>query len=154
MELTLQFAGVLQSWGIPEYDMSQRRTASLPTHSAICGLIGNAMGLRREDEKELEEIKNKISIVSADSRDRVRRITDDQIVGMNGNKRETADGSMIDQLYPMVHKEYVQDNDFTVVISGEDSFMQTVKEALLKPKRPLHLGRKCCTGYMPVLKEG
>ena len=154
MELTLHFAGVLQSWGVPEYDMSQRRTASSPTHSAICGMIGNAMGLYREDEEGLNEIKQKVSIVSAVPRDRVRKIIDDQIVGMNGKKREAANGTMIDQPYPQVFKEYIQDNDFTVVIAGEDGFMETVREALLKPKRPLHLGRKCCTGYKLIYGEG
>ena len=155
MELTLHFAGVLQSWGIPEFHMEQRRTNNEPTHSGVCGLIGNALGLVREDEEELNEIKEKVSIVSIKAKNKIHKMTDDQIVGFGygRDKRENAKGKMTSDSYPQVQKEYIEDNDFTVVISGEDSFMEKVKEALMNPKRPLHLGRKCCTGYKSIIGE-
>lgn len=152
-ELKLTFAAVLQSWGMEEHYTGSRRTESSPTHSAICGLIANAMGLCREDEDELQDIRDRIKIVSVKREKPIRRLTDDQIIGTNGMKVETANGGKKDA-YPMVKKDYIQDNKYEVVIEGDDEIIRATKTALTYPKRPPHLGRKCCTGYEYVLQEG
>ena len=154
MELKLKFAGILQSYGIPEFYMGQRQTNNEPTLSAICGMIGNALGYIREEEDKLNELKESISIVSIERKLPLSKIIDDQIVGTNGKAYKVANGGDKIANYPMVHKEYIQDNEFIVTIAGNDELMERVRHALERPRRPLHLGRKCCTGYEPILMEG
>jgi len=157
MELKLQLAGVLQSYGVPEFYMASRRTDTKPTLSAICGLIGNALGYEREDKEELDELINNISIVSITNEKPIKILVDDQIAGTNGNVYVTAnrtdDNPNKTSPYPLIHKEYIEDNKFIVTIAGNDELMEKVKHALLYPRRPIHLGRKCCTGYEPILME-
>lgn len=150
-ELKLTFAAVLQSWGMEEHYTGSRRTEPLPTHSAICGLIANAMGLCREDEEELRNIMDRIRIASVKHEKAIQKLTDDQIIGTNGRPVETADGKT-KRTFPMVKKEYIQDNIYEIVIEGDDEIIQMAKTALVYPKRPPHLGRKCCTGYEYVLQ--
>lgn len=155
-ELKLTFAAVLQSWGMEEHYTGSRRTELSPTHSAICGLIANAMGLCREDEKEIQNIMDRIRIASVKHENAIKKITDDQIIGTNGGRIETANGKTKkekDNKFPLVKKEYIQDNIYEIVLEGDEEIIKMAKEALTYPKRPPHLGRKCCTGYEYVLQE-
>lgn len=56
--ILLKFAGPMQSWGTDSH-FETRHTDLYPSKSAVVGLIGAALGIRRDDEaiKELEKIK-------------------------------------------------------------------------------------------------
>ena len=56
--ILLKFAGPMQSWGTDSH-FETRHTDLYPAKSAVIGLIGAALGIRRDDAaiKELEKIK-------------------------------------------------------------------------------------------------
>ncbi|HEY0739683.1 MAG TPA: type I-E CRISPR-associated protein Cas5/CasD, partial [Herpetosiphonaceae bacterium] len=150
--LFLQLEGPLQSWGVRAH-WEERDTASEPTKSGVIGLIGCALGLRRDDDQ--------LRVLSDGLRMGVRvdragsllvdyhttggaKAADGEPEGMlnaQGKlKRETDVSS----------RRYLMDASFLVALRGAEADVAACAEALQHPVWPIFLGRKACVPTEPV----
>lgn len=125
--IILKFSGPLQSWGIGSY-FETRDTARYPTKSAVIGLIGGALGYRR-DETEKNQRLNELSFgVRIEQRGTLLK---DFHIARSAN-----------QTY-VTNRYYLQDAVFLAMLSHEDSsWIDTVAKALVSPVFPPYMGRR------------
>ena len=155
-ELKLRFKSIMQSWGVPEPWLEGRGTYGRPTESAIYGMIGCAMGIRRDEKVRMEELKQKISVTPHEPEIEPSRLTDTQTVhaiadglihiAANGKKRTVTGGLLFS-------KQYLQDTETYATIKGSDEDIERAKYALDHPIYPYYLGRYCCTPCERVVCE-
>lgn len=148
----LRLEGPLQSWGI-RARWSERDTAWEPTKSGVIGLIGGALGLRRNDDG--------LRILSEECQMGVRvdrpgtllhdyhttggaKAADRKPEGMlsaNGkHKRET----------DLSNRVYLVDASFLVALHGPEHLINQAALAVQAPVWPIFLGRKSCPPAVPV----
>lgn len=138
--LKIKLAGPLQSYGV-QASFNERTTQAYPTKSAVLGMIGAALGYRRDDSR-IEEL-NKLDF--AVRLDQPGLITSDfQNVEYAPNKRK------------ITHRQYIQDAVFLVAISSKnDELIEKIEYALHHPVFQLFLGRRANTiaGYLETKIE-
>lgn len=129
--LTIKLTAPLQSYG-NEATFSRRTTHSYPTKSAVIGMIGAALGYRRDDTRI--QTLNKLSVaVRVDQPGKV--MTDFQIVEYAKNANKTA--------RKLTYRDYLQDAIFLVGIGSDNhQLIDQIKFALKHPKFQLYLGRR------------
>jgi len=149
--LFMRLEGPLQSWG-ERARWNHRDTASLPTKSAIVGMIAGAMGLKRGDPK-ITELDKKIRIAIRADRSGLPATDYHTITGQirtaDGGKRgvKGEDSTIIS------FRQYLQDASFLVAVSGDDKTIASIRDALLNPVWAVYLGRKSCVPSRPVFLE-
>ncbi len=130
--------GPLQSWGIGS-KFDKRTTNPFPTKSGIVGMVCAALGIDRADEKSISRVsKNKMTVVCFGDDNLEKRLIDYQTV--SGVPRVDGSKSGPVQLY----KEYLIDTSFGIIIEGSEDGLKDYYSALINPKWPMSLGRKCC----------
>ena len=141
----------LQSWG-EDARWDQRTTTAMPTKSALVGLLGCCLGLRRGDER-LNHLNDRLSIaVRADCPGRI--MTDFHTVQgpegyfLNAEGKPRTGGNTI-----ITPKQYLQDARFTVFIWGDEEVLESCYQAMLHPKWPVYLGRKSCIPSVPAIPQ-
>ncbi len=141
----------LQSWG-EDARWDNRTTASMPTKSAIIGLLGCCLGFPRGDER-LNQLNSQLSVaVRADQPGRV--MTDFNTVQssngyfLNAEGKPRTGGNTI-----ITPKQYLQDARFTVFIWGSEAVLMDCFRAMKHPQWPLYLGRKNCVPAVPVIPQ-
>lgn len=165
--LTLRFKAPLQSWGVREDWYKTRRTASMPTKTALAGLIGRAMGVWSEEAERLEYISESIQdIRPVSDAGSVRRLTDDQTLyvgdyvdlglaaglpAAGGGIKRTNSGPTLSQQYT---KDYLEDTAIEIDLGGSKDFLEKVKDALIHPVYPPYIGRYCCVPAECIVKDG
>lgn len=144
--LQLRFEGPLQSWG-GRSKFYFRDTTREPTKSGLIGLIGCALGYPRYDTR-LEKFDSQLRMGVRVDRE-----------GVIINEFQTIDSGYItaDRSFQskgiIRTKQYLQDASFLVLLTGEPSVLDTIEEALINPRWPYYLGRKCCVPSMPILMD-
>jgi CRISPR system Cascade subunit CasD len=141
--LLMRLEGPLQSWGDHSY-WDERDSSATPTKSGIVGLIGNCMGLGRDDS-EIERLYESIRIaVRVD--DPGQYMSDFQTIA---NTR-TASGKRNPNMV-ISPRQYLANASFLVAVDVLDEvYAKDLKDALTHPKRPPYLGRKCCIPTVPI----
>ncbi len=137
--ILLKFAGPMQSWGTDSH-FETRHTDLYPSKSAVLGLIGAALGIRRDDAaiKELEKIKFATRI------DREGSLLKDYHIVRKYKASGDIEGTYVTERY------YLEDAVFVVAISHEDSnLIEKIYEALNRPYFQMFLGRRS----IPVLAD-
>ena len=161
--LRLQFPAIIQAWGQDDPWIYARRTAAAPTKSAIVGLIGRAMGIDRDDTDRQQWLDSEIHDVTVEHISSARRMTDDQIVSVQGYMQRgidlpglpMADGGKRtpgSSQQPFT-KDYLVDtiSDPPIVsVHGTRDFLETVAEYLRHPIYPYYAGRYCCILAGPI----
>jgi len=165
--LLLRLEGPMQSWGTrSRWDV--RDTGLEPTKSGVIGLLGCAMGLKRDDTK-LEEL-DKVLLFGVRI-DRPGTIATDYHT-VTGYHR-TADGcykhsggvaKKLEEArkhgeYTIVSpRDYIYDASFLVALAVKSRYkdtdadrLQEIESHLKNPKWPLYLGRKSCVPTRPIL---
>ena len=163
--LTLQ--APMMSFGVAAVD-SRRPTGTFPGRSMLTGLIGNALGWRRQDHDRLQALQERIRYaVRVEHNDGVTIMRDFQTVELSKDDRawtttgtpEGREGSVDTYKGPEIRLlEYAADCRAIVAMRlekpDEHPTLEEVGQALQRPARPLHIGRKCCipetmvfTGY-------
>lgn len=150
--LLLRLEGPLQSWGVRAH-WEERDTAFEPTKSGVIGLIGCAMGLRRDDAR-LHEISEALRMgVRVDRAGSLlvdyhttggAKAADGEPEGMlnaQGKLKRETDVST---------RRYLMDASFLVALRGLDVDVAACAEALQHPVWPVFLGRKACVPTAPV----
>lgn len=134
--LLLRLAAPLQSWGC-DSKFEIRKTENMPTKSGITGMLAAALGWERN--KDLSRLNALKFGVRADRE------------GVLLKDFHTAHGKREKDQY-VTQRYYLCDAVFLVGIEGGDKdFINTLKNALLKPKFALFLGRRSCPPTLPIV---
>ncbi len=133
-----------------------------PSLSALTGLVGNALGWRREDASQLAALQERL--IFGTRIDQVEsRITDFQTAQLGADDRWwTTSGVFADRAggaatYDSPHlreREYDVGVKLTLAVRLEpdahEPTLPQIAAALLRPARPLFLGRKSCLPAAPL----
>ena len=158
--LLLRLEGPMQSWGYRSR-FDYRDTALEPTRSGVIGLICAAMGIAREDKKEILRFDPIRMGVRVDEPTYWRTCFPRAVYQGPRPERDyhtaldviKADGKGTDTV--VSHRDYLADASFTVGLESEDlQLLQSIADALRCPKWPLFLGRKAFPLAVPPLKPG
>lgn len=150
--LFLRLEGPLQSWGVRSR-WGERDTLMEPTKSGVIGLLGCALGLRRDDEM--------LHALSRDIRMGVRvdvpgqRLRDYHSTGGATAEDGEPEGMLKADGKPkretdISDRYYLADASFLVALMGEPATIDRLARAVQAPVWPVFLGRKSCPPSVPV----
>ena len=145
--LTFSLVAPLQSWGDGSR-WDHRATASMPSKSAIIGMLGCCLGYGRGDPR-LQELSEKVRIAVRADRPG-RPMWDFQTVQNPGGKILNAMGKPRGETI-ITPKQYLQDAAFQVFICGDEAVLDSCGKAMRHPKWAICLGRRSCPPAMPVV---
>ncbi|OKP00266.1 type I-E CRISPR-associated protein Cas5/CasD [Xenorhabdus eapokensis] len=159
--LVFRLYGALASWGV-EAVGEDRPTGTDPTRSAILGLLGAALGIRRDDETQLVALQQgiKIAIKQIVSGLLMRDYHTTQVPSQEKKqahltrKSELRDKSKLNTV--LSSRDYLADGVWVITISltEQASFtLSALRDALIKPVFTLSLGRKSCPLALPMMPQ-
>ena len=150
--LFLRLEGPLQSWGLRAH-WEERDTSFEPTKSGVLGLIGCALGLRRDSER-LHQISEALHMgVRVDRQGTLlvdyhttggAKAADGEPEGMlnaQGKRKRETDVSS---------RRYLMDASFLIALQGPQALIDECATAVQHPVWPVFLGRKACIPTTPV----
>lgn len=126
--LTIKLTAPLQSYGDEAASFNRRTTYPYPAKSAVLGMVGAALGYRRDDPR-LPTLNQLGFAVRIDQIGQPR--TDFQIIHINDVK-----GNALGYRY------YLEDAVYIAALYGPDTMIQKIAHALHHPKFQLSLGRR------------
>lgn len=126
--LMIKLAAPLQSYG-NEATFNYRTSYHYPSKSAIIGIIGAALGYRRNDDLRIQQLNQLKMAVRIDQPGTL--LTDFHTVEYNPKKPRT-----------LTYRDYLQDAVFLVAIGGKNNQIDEINKALHHPKFQLFLGRR------------
>ena len=156
--LLIRLEAPLMSWGGPLLDMTPAPNQDFPPLSMMVGLIANAMGLERYDHQPHQDLQERIIIASRIDREPAQpnledyqtadlRV-DDRVWTTQGKPRGRGGEASKYRYHHPTQRIYLQDVSATVAIALDPEAGQvtvdTIADALDRPFRPLHIGRKTC----------
>lgn len=128
--ILLKFASPLQSWGTNSH-FNIRHTDLHPSKSAVIGMLAGALGYRREQDKEIQEL-NKLDFA----------VRSDQIAGITKDF-QIARHEYIEKNVYLTDRYYLEDSIFLVALGSDDEdIMDQIEYGLKNPYFQLFLGRK------------
>jgi CRISPR system Cascade subunit CasD len=146
--LLLRLCGPMQSWGT-QSRFSERDTDREPSKSAVVGLLCAALGRRRNEP--VDDLAALVMGVRVDAEGHIERDYHtaggvDGIARASGGRSENA---------VLSNRYYLADADFLVGLeSDDDTFLQTLEDALRNPAWQIFLGRKSFVPSAPVYLPG
>ena len=148
--LLLRLAAPLQSWGA-DSKFEIRKTNREPTKSGVLGLLAAALGVRRDDDKGLQELKTLRFGVRVDQEG---GLLVDFHTANNPTPQQTAKARAAGKAPPspyVTRRHYLTDAMFLVGLESEDeTLLHQLETALRSPAFPLFLGRRSCPPTQPV----
>lgn len=158
--LVFQLYAPLASWG-EEAVGEVRHTATLPTRSAILGLLAAALGISRDEEARLNQFNRQYHIAIRPLSSQERWLSDYHTVSMPRENKKRRYYTRRDELTQapdeintiVSQREYRCDGYWHVAISAASeasTSLETLRDALLAPHYPLYLGRKSCPLALPL----
>lgn len=156
--LVFRLEGGMASWG----DIAPgetRPTSSVPSRSALLGLMGAALGVRRTDYGQRRSLSQAIGF--AVRLDRPGSFVSDYHTtqvpparSRQADPRSRREALSRDALNTILsRRDYHCTVGYSVVVWGEESRLSALREALLRPHFVLYLGRKSCPLSAPVRPE-
>jgi CRISPR system Cascade subunit CasD len=142
-------------------------TREFPSASALTGLLANALGLRREESAQHQELQERLIFgalsVVPEGRTAALVVTDTQNAKLEKSDRgwttrgvpEGRAGATYDSPHRR-RRDYLADHETRVVLrlaAGDGPALDDVAMALERPARPLFIGRKPCLPTSPMLVE-
>jgi len=152
--LLLRLAAPMQSWG-DHSTFTVRDTATVPTRSALIGMIAAAQGRRRG-----EPVSDLLALDFTVRIDRPGTVMQDyHTVGgglppaqtvptAEGGRKEKGKTTIVSRRF------YLADAVFIVAVTGPDSIVDQVHKALTSPVWAPYLGRRSCPVEHPFLLSG
>lgn len=142
----IRLEGPLQAWST-QIKLGIRDTDPEPSKSGILGLVGAALGMARDDDKTLDNLRNLTLAVRVD---RAGSLLHDYHTAGGGTFR----GEKPYWVYGAKdcvpsHRYYLQDASFVAALGGDDDLVARIGEALASPHWPLFLGRRACAPSVP-----
>ncbi|MGI5939726.1 MAG: type I-E CRISPR-associated protein Cas5/CasD [Thermoleophilia bacterium] len=167
--LLLRLEGPLQSWGTrSRWDV--RDTGTEPSKSAVVGLLGCALGLRRHD-RDLEWLDRNLHFAVRVDRPGVIATDFHTVTGYHrtaaqefkvsgGTVKRLTKARELGESTIVSPRDYLHDASFLVALSSEQPLLlrqlagdvahPTWMGSLCHPRWPLYLGRKSCVPTRPV----
>ncbi|MDO4257410.1 MAG: type I-E CRISPR-associated protein Cas5/CasD [Kocuria sp.] len=133
--LILRLKGPQQSWGTSSRYRT-REAGTEPSKSGVIGLLAAAQG--RSRESELTDLLELGFGVRADQPGRL--MVDYHTARVRGAKNSS-----------LSSRHYRVDAAYTAAISGPDSLVASLAEAIDSPRFPLYLGRRACPAPVDLL---
>lgn len=135
-----------------------------PGSSMLTGLLGNALGWRHEDFEKLSNLQQRIKYAARWD------VTPDRLVDYHtvdlgqakmcnpgwttrGEPEHRGKGAATKKIHPR-YRHYWIDGLMTVALTLEEErvpTLQNLQESLMRPARPIFIGRKCCLPTRPLL---
>lgn len=159
--LVFQLQAPLSSWGdtaVGEY----RPSYDYPGVSAVVGLLGAALGLRREDESAHAALRDHYGYaVGVQSSGKLLRDYHTAQVPSQASLKKRPHASRRDEVAIPRHdlntilstRDYRQDVAFLIAVQGDDDSpypLEALRDALRQPRFVLYLGRKACPPGAPL----
>ena len=151
--LLLRLAGPMQSWGT-QSRFTVRDTEREPTKSGVVGLLGAALGMRRDDTETIARLAALRMGVRVDREGHIRvdyhTAGGGKVPGRDRYGVYKASGAA--KIEPVVsQRHYLADADFLVGLEGDDeAWLRHLDQALANPVWPLYLGRKAFVPSQPI----
>jgi len=149
--LILYLEGPLQSWG-QRARWTYRDTGRFPTKSGVIGLLGCAMGLKRDDFKLLT-LDRELHMGVRAERYGGELVDYHTVSGTIYTADGTQRGNKDKDSTIITRRQYLQDAIFMVVLEGPEEILQECAAALNNPVWTMYLGRKCCVPTRPVFER-
>lgn len=175
--LFLRLEGPLQSWGL-RARWGERDTADAPTKSGMIGLLGCALGLRRDDP-QLRALSEELRLGVRIDLDGTRlrdyhttgggrygdalhnggsRFHDEPYAGgvlsaevdSKGRIKVKINASTKEPETDVSERHYLADASFLAALQGRPERMAALADALQRPVWPCFLGRKSCIPATPI----
>lgn len=157
--LLLKLHGPMQSWGEHSFE-GLRPSASFPTRSALLGLLGACLGIRREEREKQRTLNAEVKLaVRVDRRQLpesertldMQKLTDYHTVK---NARQDYSGLKSHNTI-QTWREYLTDTEFTVAVwladgDGSEYSIAKLADAVQKPHFTPYLGRRSCPLGRPL----
>ncbi|MDO6564962.1 type I-E CRISPR-associated protein Cas5/CasD [Amphritea sp. 1_MG-2023] len=155
--LVFRLFGPMASWGLPAVG-GDRTTAMQPTRSAILGLMGAALGIKRDNEVALTDLQQSICIAIKQCvpGSLMRDYHTSQVPSHNNKVVHRTRKSELgeDKLNTILSsRDYCCDGLWIVAISLAQASivsLDKLQDALKKPVYTLSLGRKSCPLAAPL----
>lgn len=158
--LLVRLYGPLCSWGGPAVG-ELRPSEDHPTRSAMLGLIGACLGLRRDDAEAQRALADGFAValrVDAPGRRREDYHTIQAPKARKGvhpaTRRQELAGSPRDLETMVTRRGYLEDAVYTVAFAPREGAawtLEAVAEAFRRPRFQPYLGRKSCTPALPLV---
>lgn len=152
--LAMMLDSPMQSWGYQSQYSHQRTTLSYPTKSGVLGLICAAMGVGRDDQKKLQELRGLLMTTYTFGDPEV--CTDFHTIGHGTSRGDAGFLRKMDRKAAnrtvITHRSYLLGVRFGVVLEGDDSLLDEAEQGLVNPRWGVWLGRKCCLPTMPIFQ--
>lgn len=150
--LKITLKGPLMSWGDADWSTDYRTTSLKPTKSAIIGLIGAVLGLKRGDE-HFEQLKSLDYIVKTVKPGSL--LNDYHTVTKPEKPLDFALYGYADPAKSYItHRYYLQDAEFEIYVAGnndwDDNLILRIANAFKHPVFQPYLGRKSCPPAGPI----
>jgi CRISPR system Cascade subunit CasD len=162
--LILRFDAPMMSFGAPVVD-EYGKIQPYPALSMMTGLLGNALGYDHSESERLEGLQNRLRYASRCDR-RGREIQDYQSVRLEANEEDpyytddhmddrhawttwgTVEQRSTSSAREIRRRDYWANAVHTVAVTldpaDEPPTLEDISRALLRPARPLFVGRKTC----------
>lgn len=155
--LLLKLQGPMQAWGEHSFE-GLRPAAFIPTRSALLGLLGACLGIRREDRKELECLASGVYMaVRVDARQPDgfdKPLTTQKLLDYHTVKDARQEYSGLKSHDTIqTWREYLSDCEFSVALwlTGASLLsMDKLEHAVKKPHFTPYLGRRSCPLGRPL----
>lgn len=158
--LVFRLYGPMASWGLPAVG-GDRQTAVSPSRSAILGLLGAALGIKRDNEKALKALQHSVTIAVKQTvpSSLMRDYHTTQVPSRSNKvvhhtrKSELSEASLNTILSS---RDYRCDGLWIVALSLTDHAtvsLEQIQSALLQPMYSLSLGRKSCPLALPMMPK-
>ncbi len=145
--VVLRLEGPLQAWSA-QGKLGIRDTEREPTKSGVLGLVGSALGMPRDDDATLAELRRLSMAVRVDRPGSLLRDYHTAGGGRFRGQKYTAYGT--GSCVP-TERYYLQDASFVAALEGDTALVHRIAAALRSPRWPLFLGRRSCPPAVAVL---
>lgn len=156
--LTFRLYGPMASWGQPAVG-GDRPTGPVPTRSGLLGLLAAALGIKRDNERELADLRTSVNfgIKQTVPGSLIRDYHTTQVPSVNrkftyrSRKSELSEDKVNTILSG---RDYRCDGLWVVAVTLSDKAvysLEQLKDALVKPVFLLYLGRKSCPLSLPLM---
>ncbi len=136
----------MSAYGLQTFDV-HRRVNHFPTRSAVMGLLGAALGIKRDNHQQLHQLSQQLSIAVQVNKTGTK-ITDYHTVQ---NFRSPL-GKIQKGVKP-TYRDYWCDSEHTFAITGNSNVIEELAKAVKEPAFTLFQGRKSCPLTRPVFES-
>lgn len=161
--LILKLQGPMQAWGEHSFE-GTRPSGNFPTRSALLGLLGACLGIRRNDHVRQEQLADSVQFAVRKDCRQVETLWGDRkslpVIKMTDyhtvkDAREHYVGLKSHQTI-QTWREYLLDAEYTVAVWGNDGAavsLSDLEAALRKPVFTPYLGRRSCPLAQPLFRQ-